>query len=98
MVSETLKNQILNIENRLEDIYTCTYRAKGAQIRARVEWTENGEKNSKYFLGLEKSQQMKKNIQNLTTSDGRTPNQTRDILQEEVNFYKNLYSSKILTT
>ena len=37
---------------------------------------------------------MKKNIQKLTTSDDRTLNQTRDILQEEVNFYRDLYSSK----
>ena len=53
VVSETLKTQILNIENRLEDIYT--YRAKGAQIRTRVEWTVKGLKSQNTFSALRKA-------------------------------------------
>jgi len=29
-------------------------KAEGAQIRARAEWIENGEKSTKYFLFLER--------------------------------------------
>jgi hypothetical protein len=34
----------------------------GAQIRSRVQWVEQGEKNTKYFLGLEKNRQTRKTI------------------------------------
>jgi hypothetical protein len=30
-------------------------KAKGAQIRSRIKWVEEGEKNTKFFLGLEKA-------------------------------------------
>jgi hypothetical protein len=32
-------------------------KAKGAQIRSRIKWVEEGEKNTKFFLGLEKARQ-----------------------------------------
>ena len=32
------------------------YRTKGAIIRSRIRWHENGEKNTKYFLIMEKRQ------------------------------------------
>ena len=50
--------------------------------------------NTKYYLGLEKSQQIKKYIQKLRTADGRTLTEVRDILQEEVTFYQTLYTTK----
>ena len=92
VISKTTSNKIQNIENELERIYD--YRAKAAQVRARAEWTEYGEKNTKFFLGLEKSNQTKKNIQKLTTNDGRTLTDSRVILQEEVSYYRSLYTSK----
>ena len=41
-INENLKTDILNTEQELDSIYE--YRAKGAQIRARAEWIEQGEK------------------------------------------------------
>ena len=96
VINKTTSNKIQNIENELERIYG--YRAKGAQVRARAEWTEYGEKNTKFFLGLGKSNQTKKNIQKLTTNDGRTLTDSRDILQEEVSYYRSLYTSKNIST
>ena len=63
-----------------------------------MEWTEHGEKNTKYFLGLEKTRQIKKNICKLTSTDGRTLTDSTDILNEEVDYYSNLYESKISDT
>ena len=83
---------ILNTEQELDSIYE--YRAKGAQIRARAEWIEQGEKSSKFFLGLEKRRQIKKNIKTLATTDGRTITDQTDILNEQVNYYKDLYTSQ----
>ena len=93
---DNAQNEIIRIENELEDIYK--YKAKGAQIRARVEWVEKGEKNTKFFLGLEKSKQTYKNLVKLTTDDGRTVTEKSEILKEQVKFYSNLYTSKINNT
>ena len=41
-INENLKTEIMNAERELDSIYE--YRAKGAQIRARAEWIEQGEK------------------------------------------------------
>ena len=46
-----------------------------------------GPKSSKFFLGLEKRRQIKKNIKTLTTMDGRTITDQTDILNEQVNYY-----------
>ena len=94
--NEALINKIIITEKELDTIYD--YKAKGAQIRARVEWTEQGEKNTKYFLGLEKTRQTKKNICKLTSTDRQTLTDSTDILNEEVDYYSNLYESKISDT
>ena len=94
--NEILKTEIITAEKELDSIYD--YKAKGVQIRARTEWIEQGEKNTKFFLGLEKSRQIKKNIRKLTSTDGRTLTDSTDILHEEVDYYSNLYKSKINDT
>ena len=53
-----------------------------------------GRKISKFFLGLEKRRQIKKNIKTLTTTYGRTITDQTDILNEQVNYYKDLYTSQ----
>ena len=35
----------------------CNSKAKGVQVRSRYKWITEGEKNTKYFLGLENKQQ-----------------------------------------
>jgi hypothetical protein len=45
---------------------------KGRQIRSRVKWIEEGEKNTAYFLGLEKTRQTKKAINELYDKNGKS--------------------------
>ena len=45
-----LEEEINATEIKLEQLYDT--KAKGAQIRSRVKWVEEGEKNTKFFLGL----------------------------------------------
>ena len=40
---------------------------QGIITRARIQWVEEGERSTKYFLGLEKSAQKKKSITKLVT-------------------------------
>ena len=50
---ENVKSQLENIE--LE-------KAKGAILRSKIQWSEAGEKNTKYFLNLEKQNAINKTI------------------------------------
>jgi len=69
-------------------------KAEGAIIRAKVNWSEYGEKNSKLFLQLEKQQQAAKHIKALITDTGVITD-PRGILAEEERFYSELYTESI---
>ena len=66
---------------------------KGQIIRSKVRWHEEGERNSKYFLGLEKNNSNKKTIRKLELSNGTISTNQEDIVNEQLNFYTKLYSS-----
>ena len=65
--------------------------AKGAAVRSRARWIEFGEKNSRYFLGLEKWHNDKKFIKSLKNEQEDLVNDQKLILEELVNFYEKLY-------
>ncbi len=68
------------------------FETNGAILRSRVEWAEAGEKNTKYFLNLEKKNAIDKLITQLELSDGTLISDPKAILEEEKRFYVNLYS------
>lgn len=84
--------QIEELEIELEQEYE--YKSKGAQIRSKEEWCEKGEKNNKYFLGLEKSRQNKKTIIKLRDENDNIVTEQEKILKIERKFYQNLYSNE----
>ena len=88
--NETL-NKINIVENQLNDLYQ--EKARGAQIRARVNWVENGERNTKYFLGIEKHRQLKNAITQLRTNQGEIENDQEAILKQIEAFYSKLYET-----
>jgi len=63
-------------------------------MRSRVRWYEYGEKNSKYFYNLEKTNQRKKHITALKVDDHTKLTEPREILEEEERFFKQIYTSK----
>lgn len=67
---------------------------KGTIVRSKARWYENGEKNSKYFLNLEKRNFLRKKISKLKLSNGEETEDPNTILAEGKMFYKNLYSSR----
>ena len=69
------------------------YRTKGAIIRSRMRWHEQGEKNTKYFLYLEKRQNSKTFISKLKSQDGLEITGSNEILNCQKMFYKNLYTA-----
>ena len=71
-----------------------TEKTRGAIIRSRARWYEHGEKNSKYFLNLETLNYRRKHISSLINHNGTRINDPKEILNEERNFFKELYSSR----
>ena len=64
-------------------------------MRARVKWVEEGEKNTKYFLNLEKSRANSKIMEKVTDDKGRTFTKQVDIMNVQRDFFSNLYKKKI---
>ena len=67
---------------------------KGTVLRSKARWYENGEKDSSYFLNLEKRNFLRKKISKLKLSNGEETDDAKTILEEEKAFYKNLYSTR----
>ena len=83
---------IFTLKKELENI--IEYRTKGAIIRSKSQWYNEGEKNSRYFLNLEKRHCKQGTISQLKINDTVFVTTDRDILSECTAFYKNLYASK----
>ena len=82
-----------SVKSELENIKRV--RTKGIMLRSRANWIEFGEKNSKYFFNLEKRNHDIKYIKKVVTVNGKEITSPKEILQEEVSFYSDLYSSKL---
>ena len=67
---------------------------RGAMKRAKTNWIENGEKNTKYFLGLEKRTQSNNIIKAIKTTDGELTKNPEKVLNNLKLFYKSLYEEK----
>jgi exodeoxyribonuclease III len=67
-------------------------RSKGAQVRARAQWVEDGEKNTKYFLALEQKHQTNNTIISVKNANGHNVYTNDKILDTAANFYETLYS------
>ena len=88
-----LENYYSKVKTKLEKIYQVE--AKGAGIRARVKWIEQGERSTKYFLGLEKNSVRKKEIKQLKSQNGkRTIRKQEEIIKEVRRFYAQLYNNE----
>ena len=71
------------------------YGTKGAILRARCRWHNEGDKNTIYFFNLEKRHFNGGVISQLRTGENSFVSTDKEILKECENFYKNLYSSHI---
>ena len=71
------------------------HHAKGAQIRSRTKWVEEGEKNTKYFLGLEKARAVRNTITQLKTDSGTLIDSQNQIHHKITDYYKEIYKKKV---
>ena len=71
-----------------------SYKTQGSIIRSKTRWYNEGEKNTKYFLGLERRHYNSKTIRNLKIDENTILNSDHEILNEATRFYQELYTSK----
>ena len=87
---EQVHKDYIDVKEKLEKMYK--HESRGAGIRARMRWMEEGERSTKYFLGLERNNAKKKEITQLKSgNDHKVINRNEDILEEVVNYYSELY-------
>ena len=67
---------------------------RGAMIRSKARWHNEGEKNTKYFLNLEKRHFNTKTIRQLQLENSSVIKTDEEILTEAKSFYQNLYASR----
>ena len=66
-----------------------------AQVRSRVRYIEEGEKNTKYFLNLERANYNSKIMESLIDEKGKEYTEQKDILNFQKEHYKELYRKKL---
>lgn len=85
------KEERKNIKQQIESQYLED--AKGAQIRSKAKYVEEGERSTKYFLGLEKKRQSCNTIRCLKSNE-QVYTTDEDLLNVAAEFYDNLYATK----
>ena len=84
-----------DIEHRITEIEM--EQAEATAFRARAKWIREGEKNTRYFLALEKRNYTAKTLTKLKIGENVITNQT-EILLELQKFYEVLYTSNLEIT
>lgn len=89
---DLLLSQLHETRHRLDNI--TSIEIQGIITRARLQWVEEGERSTKYFLGLEKSASKKKSLTNLVSDAGEILTSQDEISGHVVAFYQSLFSSR----
>jgi exonuclease III len=90
-----LQHKIDNIKYELEEINKI--HVQGVMVRSKAEWMEKGEKPSKFFLGLEARNFLKKSMTLIELADGSIIKDQKLIEKETTRFYKSLYTDRQCT-
>ena len=93
LASNPLDNNLLTARNSLliQLEILEQERTKSAQIRTKERWIEEGDKNTKFFLNLEKARGNSKVISSLELDDNTIITDQLDILQAQRQYFENLY-------
>jgi exonuclease III len=87
-----IEEEMEDLKHQLDAIFEG--KCRGAAIRSRSLNYEYGEKANKYYLNLEAQKGEKQSIKCLIKEDGTLTTSQEEILQEEYDYYQNLYSNK----
>ncbi len=92
-LNEPENHQEINVtQQQLDEINK--QKANGSRIRAKVRWSEDGERGTKFFHGLEKSRAANKKWTKIKDKNGNMKYEINDILKRQKEFYEDLYTSE----
>ena len=95
-IGNPTSDQLISLNHAQEKLKTLREKKiEGVMIRAKAKWHCEGERNSKYFLNLEKQHFLEKKIPKLIDEQGKELVDIKDIVEEQKRFYQHLYSSKV---
>ena len=84
------------LETKRRELETIIeYQTKGAILRSKSRWYNEGEKNTAYFLNLEKRHCKQGTITQLKDDEDKLILSDKEILSECEPYYKTFYSSKV---
>ena len=86
LTTETRVSKYNEVKQELKQ--TDDEKINGHIIRSKLRWHEEGERSTKYFLGLENARAVKKHLQKLKLKDGRITTDPKEILNAQADFYK----------
>ena len=81
----------VSIQCQIDDYFS--EKAMSAAFRSKCRWNDEGEKSTKYFYSLEKSNYNRKTMSSLQRPDNSITNNQREILTAQADFYAKLYTS-----
>ena len=90
---QVTEHAIEAVQNRIEVLEDEFI--QGNILRSQVKWFKEGEKNTSYFLALEKRNALSKVMHKIICEDGTVITEQKKILNEQLKFYRNLYSSDV---
>ena len=93
MNKKELLKQIEKIEKDRDEI--LEYKTRGAMMRARKDWLQDGEKPTSYYLRLECRNYLRRNHFQIKTSQGNTVFGASNVLEEQRKFYADLYANSL---
>ena len=70
------------------------HKTQGILLRTKARWVEQGEKNTKYFFGLEKANAKKKAMCQCQLPNGEIIHNPQQIVFEQAKFYSKLYTKQ----
>ena len=85
-----VKSEILNLESFLKQLFDR--QLEGSKIRSRVQWLEEGETPSKYFLRLENEKHAKSFVSSVFNSAGVEVSSLPEMIDVHSTFYADLFS------
>ena len=86
------EQKISELEEMVRDI--VSYENKGAIVRSKLQWLNEGERSSKFFLNLEKKKYDSKTITISKDKDEQIITNPERIRIEQRDYYENLYTSE----
>ena len=86
-----VRENIVSVKAEIE--YLLDEQVKSSAFRAKVRYMNDGEKATKYFIGLEKRNFTQKTMYAVRKPNGQLTKDYREILNEQERFYRELYTS-----